>query len=163
MYNYTCIIVDWHGPYDFNEIKANPDWCNGIYLATGTTTDTYENSILYCGITENNFYDRFKNHHKIHIINNNKQFWVGKIVYPIKYNRATLELAEKIIVYFWKPKLNDRKKISVPEPVTLINKWYKKNHSPRFIQHKTTNKLHDVLSWDGELWRTGNLTILENV
>jgi len=70
-----------------------------------------------------------------------------------------LETAEKIIVYFWLPELNERKKVSPPEPTTILNFWFKKDGALHSNQLDVYRKLSDIISWDGENWRTGNLKV----
>ncbi|EPT7430025.1 hypothetical protein ACVSEE_003569, partial [Vibrio cholerae] len=162
MSSHTTVIVDWRGPFSYEEIESNPDWENGLYLATGKLKYEREATIQYCGITEGTFIGRLKNHHKVHEINRDKEFWIGEVKYPDEVSRYFLEMAESIIIYFWQPELNERKKLSLPKPITLINRWYKKDYSPRYRQHPMCKYLDDVLSWDGELWRSGNLQVWED-
>jgi hypothetical protein len=158
--SHTTVIVNWYGPYTYEEIEEKRDWKNGLYLATGKLKYKQRSAtIQYCGITEGSFYRRFKNHHKIYAINRELKFWIGTITYPDDASRYFLEMAESMIIFFWEPELNERKKLTLPTSITLINKWFKKDRSPRFRQHPMCNNLTDVLSWDGELWRTGNLKV----
>lgn len=161
MTKHTTVIIDWQGPYNYSEIEENPDWSNGLYLATGKLKYEREATIQYCGITEGSFIGRFKRHHKVHEINRGQEFWLGTVKYPEDTSRHFLEIAESIIIYFWQPALNDRKKAFPPKPITLINKWFKKDGSPRLRQHTMCKHLSDVISWDGELWRNGNLQVWE--
>ena len=160
MSSYTTVILEWCGPYSYDEIEENKNWENGLYLATGKLRYEREATIQYCGITEGSFYRRMKNHHKIDEINREQEFWIGTIKYPDSVSRYYLEMAESIIVYFWQPTLNERKKIVAPTPITLINKWFKKDRTtPRLRQHSMCKDLDDVLSWDGNYWRSGNLKV----
>ncbi|MFS1438711.1 hypothetical protein [Shewanella sp. 10N.286.48.A6] len=161
MSSHTTVIVDWRGPFSYQEIEENSDWGNGLYLATGKLKYEREATIQYCGITEGSFHGRFKNHHKVHEINRQQEFWIGEINYPNDASRHFLEMAESIIIYFWQPELNEKKKISIPKPITLISKWFKKDSTPRYRQHSMCKELDDVLSFDGESWRTGNLQVWE--
>ncbi|WP_345335076.1 hypothetical protein [Ferrimonas pelagia] len=131
MNSHTTVIVEWYGPYTYDEICENPDWENGLYLATGKLKYEREATIQYCGITEGSYIGRLKNHHKVHEITKEQEFWIGEIAYPSNASRHFLEMAESMIIYFWQPELNERKKLSLPKPVTLINKWYKKDNSPK--------------------------------
>lgn len=159
MSSHTTVIVEWCGPYSYYEIEENKHWGNGLYLATGKLRYEREATIQYCGITEGGFHRRMKNHHKIHEINREQEFWIGTIKYPDSASRYYLEMAESIIVYFWQPTLNERKKIIAPTPITLISKWFKKDNTPRLRQHSMCKDLDDVLSWDGNYWRSGNLQV----
>ena len=83
-----------------------------MYLAAGK--QKYErgnNSIQYCGITEGNFSSRFRNHHKLPLITREREFWLGTVVVPANASRYYLEIAEALIIYFWQPSLNEKKKI----------------------------------------------------
>lgn len=159
MSSHTTVIVDWRGPFSYSEIEVHPELGNGLYLATGKLKYERESTIQYCGITEGSFINRFKNHHKVHEINREQEFWLGKVKYPAEASRYFLEMAESIIIYFWQPELNDRKKVMTPKPITLISKWFKKDSTPRLRQHSMCKNLDDVLSFDGTLWRSGNLQV----
>ncbi len=161
MSSHTTVIVEWRGPFNLSEVECNPEWGNGLYLATGKLKYERESTIQYCGITEGSFSSRLKSHHRIHEINKEQEFWVGEIKYPTEASRYFLEMAESIVIYFWQPALNNRKKLYVPKPITLVNKWFKKDGSPRRRQHTLCKYLDDVISWDGELWRSGNLLVWE--
>lgn len=161
MISHTTVIIDWHGPHTYAEIEKNSEWGGGLYLATGKLKHGREATIQYCGITEGSFIGRFKSHHKVHEINRDQEFWLGEIKYPNEVSRYFLEIAESIIIYFWQPALNDRKKAFPLKPITLINKWFKKDGTPRLRQHILCKELSDVISWDGKLWRSGNLQVWE--
>jgi len=158
---HTTVIINWTGPFVYEEIESYPNLGNGLYLATGKLKYERFSNIQYCGITEGSFITRIKNHHKVHEINREQEFWLGLIEYPSDASRHYLEVAESIIVYFWQPTLNERKKVYPPKPTTIISKWFKKDGLPRFRQHSMCKNLDDVLSWDGGLWRSGNLKVWE--
>jgi hypothetical protein len=156
------IILNWEGPFTLDEVLENKQRSNGLYIITGK--GKYERciDIQYCGITEGSFYNRLKNHHKASLVTREQEIWLAKVEYPVEVTRTFLEKAESIIVYFWQPNLNDRKKVYPPTPITLVNKWYKKDGSPRLRQHSMMKDLADVLCWDGEYWRSGNLSVYAN-
>lgn len=163
MSEHTTIIINWEGPFSYDEIAEMPEKRQGIYLVAGKRKhQKTESEIQYCGITEGSFYTRFKRHHKIWELNREQEFWLGNIVTPKDVSRYYLELAETLIIYFWQPTLNTRKKLTPPKPTTIINYWCKKDGSPRFNQKKIYKDLDDVLSWDGTFWRTGNLKVYED-
>lgn len=152
-------IINWCGAYSFEELESDKEFGNGIYLITGKRKHQRTSEIQYCGITEDSFYNRFKTHHKRDVVFREQKFWLGKFAYPIETNRSVLEAAEKIIIYFWEPFLNEKKKVSPPESTTILNFWFDKNHNPRFKRLAIYEELKDVISWNGENWRTGNLKV----
>ncbi|MFW1747849.1 hypothetical protein ACG9XW_16810 [Acinetobacter guillouiae] len=156
------IILNWKGPFTLDEVLANKQRSNGLYIITGKRKNERFLDIQYCGITEGSFHNRIKKHQKVPLVTREREFWLANVEYPIKVTRTFLEKAESIIIYFWQPNLNTRKKVYPPTPITLINKWYKKDGGPRLRQHKIMKNLDDVLCWDGEFWRTGNLSIYSN-
>lgn len=162
---HDTIIIQWRGPYTYEQIEADPQLgkSNGLYLISGKIKHQKADAeIKYCGITETSFLKRFKNdNHKLWDINREQQIWLGTILTP-EPTRTYLERAETLIIYFWQPELNTRKKVLLPRPTTVINYWLKEDGTPRFRQHSLTKDLHDVLSWDGEYWRTGNLSVYED-
>jgi hypothetical protein len=156
--NNLTIRVHWHGPYSLDE-AGESERGNGLYLFTGKRSYERNEQIQYCGITEGLYKNRFKQHHKLFEITRELGIWLGEIVYPQDPTRTHLEIAESIIVYFWQPNLNERKKVYPPKPTALISHWFKPDGAPRFNQLSIYADLHDVLCWDGELWRSGNLKV----
>jgi hypothetical protein len=156
------IILNWFGPYAFDEVLQDKESGNGIYLVTGKRPYERTAKIQYCGITENSFAYRLKTHHKIHEVTKDRRFWLAQIEYPVEFNREILETAEKIIIYAWQYDLNEKKKYTPPQPTTIINFWFKKDYTPRFNQMEIYKDFTDVLSWNGDFWRTGNLKVIQN-
>lgn len=153
------IILKWYGAFEYEEIFEQGNWGNGLYLITGKQPYERNPDIQYCGITERSFKDRLKRHHKVNRVTRDLRFWLSEVEYPKKFNRIMLETAEKILIYAWEYKLNERKKVMPPQPTTIINYWFKKDGSPRLRQESIYKKFSDVLVWDGEFWRTGNLKV----
>lgn len=159
---HLCIKINWHGPYDIHNVKDSKPY-SGIYLLAGKRKYQRESEIQYCGITENAFYRRFANHHTINEITREREIWLGELVYPEQWSREHLEAAEALIIYFWQPELNDKKKVNAPQKaITVISHWLKRDGRPRMKQRAIYKDLDDVLSWDGRYWRTGNLDIYED-
>lgn len=152
-------IVHWYGPYSTESLPDQTDWGNGLYLIAGKQAYQRTSEIQYCGITEGTFQHRITHHHKVDSVVREKTFWFGEFEYPKRVNRSVLETAEKILIWFWQPDLNERKRISNPEPTTLLNFWFKPDGSYRTNQQRIYRDLSDVISWDGEKWRTGNLKV----
>jgi hypothetical protein len=150
-------VVHWCGPYHIPNIDYSFGK-KGIYLYCGKAKYQRELNIVYCGITEQHFRDRFRQHPQIPNIKDLK-VWIGQIDYPERSNRSHLELIEAAIIYYYHPKLNIQKKVSYPEPITLVSHWFKADETPRLIQPTITSALPDVICWDGEYWRTANLKV----
>jgi hypothetical protein len=73
-----------------------------------------------------------------------------------------LELAEHCLVSFWQPTLNNRKTIYYPrDPICFISQWFKKDEQPYLRRPSILIDLPDLLWWDKERWRTGNLKVLD--
>ena len=45
-----------------------------------------------------------------HLLQENRNFWLGTVVVPANASRYYLEMAEALIIYFWQPSLNEKKK-----------------------------------------------------
>lgn len=156
---HLCIKIHWHGPYTIDNVKDSKPY-SGIYLFAGKRKYQREAEIQYCGITENAFYRRFADHHKINLVTRECEIWLGEAVYPEQLSREHLEAAEALIIYFWQPELNDKKRANPPtNAITVISHWLKRDGKPRMKQKAIYKNLDDVLCWDGKYWRTGNLDI----
>jgi hypothetical protein len=90
-------------------------------------------------------------------ITKNPTVWLGQIEYPRRFNRKHLELAEGCLIYFWGPNLNRSKLVTPPELVCLISRWLKPDGEARKNRLAIYRELPDVIWWDDEYWRTGNL------
>lgn len=159
---HTTIIVEWTGPWEAEELCSDKSQCNGIYLAHGKQKYQRDGVFQYCGITKGTFAQRFAKHHKLQAVTRDAKFWFGKVVYPELFDRRHLELAETILVYAYGLPLNERKKATRPKPTTMINKWLKKDGTPRLRRLPLNSEFWDVISWDGQDWRVGDLKIVEH-
>ena len=158
----VTIIIHWKGPFLLEDVQAS-EFGNGLYLFTGKRKHERIEQIQYFGITEGLYRNRFNNyHHKIFEVTRDLSIWLGEIAYPSGFNRQHLETAEAILIYFWQPNLNDRKKVTPPKATTLISHWFKPDGTPRIYQKQLYKDLADVLCWDGEFWRTGNLSVWQD-
>ena len=77
--------------------------------------------IKYCGITERSYYQRISENPKLYDARNeckvsDVSIWCGTIEFPKRFKRDHLETAEKMIVRFLRPKYNERKIVSPPNP-----------------------------------------------
>ena len=154
------IIVNWSGPFALDDLNYCDRW-NGLYLLTGKQKYERQNQIQYCGITEGLFRKRIlRKEHKSHQIKpETLSVWLGAVVYPKKFKRNALELAEHCLIHFWDPPLNVNKVILPPDPVCLISQWYNCDDQPRLNRPSIFKHLPDVLWWDDERWRTGKLSV----
>ena len=155
--DHQTIIVAWEGPISPNKIRRGN--FGGLYIFCGRQRHGKKDLIQYLGITERDFPDRFAQHPKLEIITQNVKCWTGTVVFPNKVNRLLLERAESILIYFVQPRLNVRKKVSVPRPTSVISHWYKPNGAPRYNRQGVLADFPDVISWDGSNWREGNLRV----
>lgn len=157
----TTAIIKWTGSFSLYEV-CNSTKRNGIYLLTGKLKFERHNQIQYCGITEDYFCNRINDkHHKLALIKDDSlSIWLGEVIYPTKFNRSLLELAEHCFVSFWQPELNERKTIYYPRnPICFISQWIKKDEHPYLRRPSILNGLPDLLWWDKERWRTGKLKV----
>ena len=157
---HIAIIIHWKGPYSYDVIKNNKSG-NGLYLFAGKRRwQRYKSQILYCRITKGEFYNRFKIHHKLPDVYRELEIWLGQLIHPLVPTRNHLEIAESLLVYFWQPELNERKRMYPPrQAISLISHWFKKDGTPRKNQRRIYSQLPDVICWDNSLWRTGNLHV----
>ncbi|OOF43376.1 hypothetical protein [Rodentibacter trehalosifermentans] len=163
-------LIHWFGPFSLDEILENSEWGRktGLYLGIGKTKGSRNDSeILYCGISEQSYASRFKNHHKLPFITREQEIWLGQIIstpYPSNNGayKAYLKEPERLLTYFMQPELNDKNTILVPRAGTVLNCWFKQNGQPRKKRVSATHNLPDLISWDGNKWRSGNLTIEDN-
>ena len=155
--SHNTIVIRWTGSVPVGDLEDGLG--GGLYLLSGCCRYERNDTVQYCGITKRDFPKRLSEHHKAHLITRNLRCWTGTIEYPAKPSRATLEIAETLLIYFAQPPLNERKKLSVPKSTTVVSHWYKRNGEPRINQQGLLADFPDVISWDGEYWREGNLRV----
>lgn len=156
-------IVNWYGPYNDENLKSN-EVSLGLYLMTGKQKHDRLLDIKYCGITKRLVHKRILySHHKKELITRDRQYWIGKVTSMSKITRKDLELIEDLIIYFWQPKLNDKKKHKLPSPTVILNRWFNIKGE---LRHKTKyegQKLNDVIYWDNQYWHLSkSLKAMEN-
>ncbi|OON70009.1 hypothetical protein [Hymenobacter sp. CRA2] len=159
------VVLRWKGPYTYEQIQELPDG-NGLYLLTGKKrySRASTDKALYCGITEGKFRTRIneKHHKKQEIREANLKIWLGQIIYPAKFDRSLLERTETCLISFWQPELNEKKKAYYPaQPICFVSQWCRTDGSAygqRFPED--VRDLQDVLWWDTDVWRTGDLKIV---
>lgn len=159
----NCFVIEWKGPYyDIEEIR-NEDFENSFYLITGKVRyQRTESCIQYCGISKKrSVFKRLldKDHKHNSIKENDKQIWIGQFSNPKNNLYKHIELAESLIIYYWKPFLN-KKKIENPptRPIGIINRWLTTAGSYRKNIKYPAQHLDDVIIYDGEtFWATNKL------
>lgn len=139
---------------------------NGIYLLIGTKkysrSRLIASEVLYCGITSRKFSVRINERHgKLPKIRSaDLRIWLGCPLYPNDYTRNDLESMETCLVSFWQPELNEKKRAYNPtSPICLVVKWCKQNGNPYKRFPQDVAKLADVLWWDCNEWRIGDLKV----
>jgi hypothetical protein len=159
----VTIKIRWYGPYTEEEIARLDGVGNGLYMFTGQVRyQREEPEIQYFGITEGSYQNRFRGHHKLQEINRELKIWLGEIVYPSEYERKHLEVAEAMMIYFWQPRLNEKKTLVSPRlSTTVISHWFTKEGRALINQRGIYKHLPDVICWDGSHWRTGNLSVFD--
>ncbi len=143
-------VIRWSGPYTDDNYPLNK---GGLYLITGFKRYDRIRDIQYIGITEKDFAQRLKNHHKKNYVTKDRLFWFGEIDADYKLKRKDLELVESLLIYFWDSPLNEKKRIYPPKETCIaINRWCKPNGELRKRMTHEGQQLHDVIMWDGEQW-----------
>jgi hypothetical protein len=154
----VTIVIGWQGLYTLERIYGS-ELGNGLYFVSGLTKHKKKNEIRYFGITERLYRERLKDRrHAVELVTRKRQIWLGQIEYPASFDRDHLELAEGCLIYYWGvSELNKKKLAKPPKPVCLISRWLKPNGEVRMNRRYIYRDLPDVLWWDGQYWRTGNL------
>ena len=154
------IVIGWSEPYALEEVQSS-ELQNGLYFLSGRRRYERSDQIQYFGITMREYRKRIKHDHQAlgQIREETLGIWLGQIEYPRRVNVGHLKLAEACLIYFWQPNLNKIGKIWPSEPVCLVSRWTKLDGSVRRRRDYVYKDLPDVLWWDNEWWRTGNLRL----
>ncbi|MFV0398219.1 MAG: hypothetical protein ACK5JU_09445 [Bacteroidales bacterium] len=154
----NTFIIEWIGPfYSPDELKRwekinNQNYDFNFYIITGKLKG--KRSITkYCGITESKrgyihsrFYDKS---HKIHSVIRNRNIWIGRIDDENLRVRNNFELCEHMIISYWQPEQNTKKKAYYPQsPILLINRWFDTKKSLRIKEIYPAQELSDVIIYD---------------
>lgn len=155
--NHT-FVIEWVGP--FNNIDSLKDWENKnnqtfeykFYIVTGKLKGR-RGITKYCGITDNRkgylycrFYDK---NHKVHRLERNRNIWIGSVTNREACTRKDIELCETMIISYWQPEENTKKKSYYPsEPVVLINRWFDTILKVRYNKIYPAQELSDVILYD---------------
>ena len=137
---HMAIVVDWYGPYPLGSarLSAEKDYGAGLYLAIGRRTSSKENRIQYVGISKD-LGSRLYTSAKLGLLNQGAKIWLGEVSTvrrtgaPTQINMAQVHLAEWLVAYYLRPKLNAQKTTNPPKKVTtLLNRWWKTDYvTPR--------------------------------
>ena len=159
-----AIYINWHGPFLYENI-ATGKFCDdefheylsgyGHYAITGMTPRQRIARMQYLGITEQLYKQRFSDKsHKIHLVTRKRELWLGKIVYPKKVARKTLEDAEYMLIYFNdEAVLCERKTQNAPKvDCAVISHFFKKgSFEQRHNLPAIVRMIPEVMTWDTEL------------
>lgn len=159
----NAYVINWYGPYDDTTIKE-VEFSRCLYMITGysnkdlkkinkgETTDI-QKTILYSGITMRKVRKRMNDgKHKHWSLESEPDFWIGKVEIATT-SRYLLEKIEHIIINFWSPKLNSRKKLTQPKhKLVLVNQWRFPDKTTRVIKYHVAQKLPDLIFFNGEEW-----------
>mgnify|MGYP003968789381 CR=1 FL=1 len=161
------VIINWSGPYSFDEAKKLKK--QGIYLAYGRNRlgrDPSDKKLLYCGISERSVGIRIREHKNAVYNHPSNEWWIGRQVFPVRKSRETLEWAEWVITYFFDPSINTQKKLNPPPAeIYLVNEWFFKTGDRRRLNHiGIMHFISDVICWSPVTNKVGrgNLSTWEN-
>lgn len=153
------IIIRWEGPHTLESVRSS-GLRNGLYFLSGRRRYERKDRIQYFGITKRPYYKRFRDrYHQVNDVTKNLQIWLGQIEYPQTFELEHLKLAEACLIYFWQPDLNKAGKITPSKPVCIVSRWTKLDGDVRRNRSAIRKDLPDVLWWDEEYWRIGNLRL----
>lgn len=168
--------INWVGPFqNIDELKEweqinNEDCEYNFYIITGKEKGKRTFS-KYCGITDTQrgklycrFYDKS---HKVYSLERDRNIWIGSLVDGDMRNRSNLELCETLIISYWQPEVNIKKKNYYPaEDVILINRWFNTNRNVRIRSIYPAQELSDVIIYDafnGGIYGTERLKELKRI
>lgn len=166
--------IEWVGP--FQDIESLIYWekehntKSNYYFYIITGKPAYKQIAQnYCGITQNKdgyVHKRFLNdsNHIIHLLRD-KEIWIGKFSDNKSHIRNDIELCETMLISYWQPELNIRKKSYYPdEYAAIINRWFKTNLEPREKCLYTAQTMPDLIIYDGHsIWGTERIKKLKDI
>lgn len=154
----STFIIEWVGPFfSLDELKewekVNNQSCDfNFYIITGKLKGK-KTITHYCGITDNQIgYIYFRFHdktHKVHNLSRETNIWIGCLSNQKQRTRNNIELCETMIISYWQPEENIKKRAYYPSiPVLLINRWFDTNKKLRTRVIYPAQKLSDVIIYD---------------
>jgi hypothetical protein len=161
---HLIVVVDWYGPYKYQEaiVLAKSEYGDGLYLCVGKTKHQRGSSVLqYVGITGKELGSRVNaNHHKLTLVTRDCEIWLGEVGSlgvpgpKTKKTNPALDFAEWALVYFLKPALNAKKIKSPPtRPVTVLNRWWKTDFETPWIRKRPHLHMPDLIDYLGQNFR----------
>jgi hypothetical protein len=145
--------IAWAGPFTRQDFTITENaW--GLYFFRGKCKGQRSSRIQYCGITEQYYRDRFRNHHRLYDVTRDLEIWLGRIVSPGRLSRSHLEQAEHMIIHALQLPLNEQCKATEPPPTTIISQWYNRSGQRQANPH---DDFPSIMMWDGDVWEKGSL------
>ena len=154
----NTFVINWIGPFSsVDQLKSweksyNQAFDYNFYIVTGKQKSKKEIT-KYCGITNSQkgyVYSRFNDKiHKVHKLCNEINIWIGCLTDKRLRVRENIELCETMIISYWQPEENIKKKAYYPaSPVVMINRWFDINENLRVRSIYPAQKLSDVIIYD---------------
>lgn len=172
--NNKFYTIEWFGPfYDIESLinweeQYNNEFNFFFYIITGKPINK-QNIRGYCGITMNKtgyIYKRYISdpNHIVHYLRD-KEIWIGRFSEKKKYKREEIELCETMLISYWQPELNIRKKSYYPnECITIVNRWFKPSFEAREKCIYTAQTIPDLIIYDGKsIWGTDKIRKLKDL
>lgn len=143
-------VLDWYGPFGYDEAFeiARKDFDGGMYLCVGKVKSQHgPATIQYVGIAGKVLRSRVNGTHaKLILVTRERNIWLGEIGSlgvpgkKAKKTNASLDFAEWALVYFLKPRLNNKKTKTPPaRPVTVLNRWWKRDYATQHVRRPHPN------------------------
>lgn len=142
MGQHVGIVIDWRGPYSgIEQAKGvTASYWDGLYLFIGKRRyqKLPNKKLLYVGISGALDNRITTQHEKLSYISGEPTIWLGEIAsygVPCRASQNLLHLAEWATAYFLQLPLNNKKTYNPPNyPVTVVNRWWKRDYKTRRIQ-----------------------------
>lgn len=166
-------VIEWVGPFTIDSLikwekEKNQDHKYNFYIITGTPfKKKYPRS--YCGITQSKdgfVYMRYLNDssHIIHQLRN-EEIWIGRFSDNEVHSRDEIELCETMLISYWQPELNIKKKTYYPiDNVVIINRWFKPSLELRQKCLYAAQKMSDLIILDDSaIWGVEKIKKMKDI
>ena len=167
-------VIEWVGPFEnmdslMNwEKENNADHLYNFYIVTGKLPKKRKVQ-SYCGITQNKdgfVYKRYQcdTSHIVHKMRD-EEIWIGKFSDSEIHPREDIELCETMIISYWQPELNKKKKSYFPtDNIVLVNRWFKPSFEPRQKCKYAAQEMSDLIILDDDaIWGTEKIKKLRDL